>query len=266
MTPVATDPAAFLARQLPAQQLPLARYRLGEECTVWLRRARPGAHPLQRRLWALAARLSRVPALRPLPMAGAAACAAAQAARLREFAGQGLPVAQVLAQQGDGLLLGDAGTTSLAQELAQAPHAEALLTLWQQGLALIDGVHAHGLSLGSALPQHMVRGPEGALTLVYLPPDPAALLPAPLCQVRDALSYLYASAMLLHAGGAREAARPLWQAWLDGPARAPGFRQALQAQLTRLSWLRYLPPDARWGHAAWQLRAAYEQAVSLQYK
>ena len=30
--------------------------------------------------------------------------------------------------------------------------------------------------------------------------------------------------------------------------------------------LRYLPPDQRWGHAAWQLRAAYEQATKLQYE
>ena len=28
----------------------------------------------------------------------------------------------------------------------------------------------------------------------------------------------------------------------------------------------YLPPDQRWGHAAWQLRAAYEQATKLQYE
>jgi len=47
--------------------------------------------------------------------------------------------------------------------------------------------------------------------------------------------------------------------------RGHAFRTALTQHLSRLSWLRYLPPDSRWGSATYQMRAAYEQATRPRY-
>lgn len=266
------DYAAFLAQHLPTQSGRLARYAMDDGSCVWLRRPWATPHPVQGTLWGWATRLARTPALRPLiPLEGSAAIAR-EAQRLAQFAAQGLRVPAVLAHSEAGLLVshighGTVATDSLFKEMeAAASDPAAMLALWQQGLALMDRVHAAGMFLGSAFARHMVRGPDGALACVDLSEDSGAQLPPHLCQVRDALSYLYDTAMLVHAAGAREAARPLWQAWTAQTLRGEAFRDALKEHLARLSWLRYLPPDARWGHAAWQLRAAYEQATRLRYE
>jgi len=261
------DYTAFLAQHLPAQHARLACHAL-DGGHVWLWRASASRHPMQRRSLALVAGLSRAPALRPLP----AVDAAAQRRGLRILQDHGLRAPQVLASHGDGLLLRAPGggarlpaTLDAALQAAAGEDAGALLALWQQGLAVLDAAHAAGLGLGGALACGLLVGADGQLACTDVDPAPAAA-PAPeLRQVRDALGYLWSTAGCLHQAGLREAARPLWSAWVARPVRGDAFRAALAQHLARLSWLRYLPPDSRWGSGIYQMRAAYDQAVTPRY-
>lgn len=266
------DYAAFLAEQLPRQHARVAHYALGDE-HVWLKRAGRPHGAWRYRLLGAVARGARLPALSPVPNPGGTAAIATEIARLAAFAAHGLRVPEVLAAQTDGFLMRDLGggaqaARSLGDEIeAQIPHgADAVLAPWREGLALLDAVHARGLCLSQAFARNMVRCADGQIACIDFEDDPAAHLPLPLCQVRDALAWLHSTAGFLHAAGARESARAIWSAWLAEPVRDDAFRAAFAQTVARLTWLRYLPPDRRWGRDAYRLRAAYEQAVKLRYE
>lgn len=266
------DYAAFLARQAPLQSVPLAAYEWQGE-RVWLRRGAYGHRGLRRRLLGLIARAARLPMLRPSPPADARTAMANERARLQAFSARGIRVPRVLASADDAFLMSDLrgsrpGAPSLHQEIEAAMPAGsgAMLTLWQQGLRALDTAHAQGLCVGRAFAHAMVRCPDGVIGFTDLRDDPATALGLAQGQARDAMAYLFSTAGLLHLAGARDPARALWAQWLAQPVRGDAFRAAVQQAATRLAWLRYLPPDQRWGHAAWQLRAAYEQATKLQYE
>lgn len=266
MSESAFDDDAFLAQHLSAQRERLACHRAdGEALWLW----RIDAAPRHRRALALVARLSGTPALRPpAVIAPAAAVTALQAAWLT-LAEHGIRVPRVAAQSATALLLrGPAGEpftgATLASDLAAA-HGGELPVLWQQGLALLDGVHAAGLSLGGAFADQLPRCADARLACIGAAAAGGAGEPPELGQVRDALGYLWSTASHLHLGGQREAARALWQAWVAQPLRGDAFRALLARHLAALSWLRYLPPDSRWGSTIYQMRAAYEQAVKPRY-
>lgn len=266
------DYATFLAQQAPLQSVPLAVHELQGE-HVWLRHGAHEHRGMRHRLLSLIARAARLPMLRPSPQADARTTIAGELARLQTFSTYGIRVPHVLASGDDAFLMSDLrgslpGAPSLQQEVEAAIPAgsDAVLTLWQQGLQALDAVHAQGLCVGRAFAQAMVRCPDGVIGFTDLHDDPAARLALAQGQARDALAYLFSTAGLLHMAGAREPARALWAQWLAQPVRGDAFRAAVQQAVTRLTWLRYLPPDQRWGHAAWQLRAAYEQATKLQYE
>lgn len=260
------DDDAFLAQHLNVQHERLACHRADGEA-LWLWRA--DALPRHRRMLALVARLSGTPALRPPAAIAPATALAALQAPWRTLAERGVCVPRVAAQTETALLLrGPEGQpftgTTLASELAAA-HGGELLEFWQQGLALLDGVHAAGLSLGGAFADQLPRCADGRLACIGGPAAGGAGEPPERGQVRDALGYLWSTAGHLHLGGQREAARALWRTWVARPVRGDAFRALLSRHLAALSWLRYLPPDSRWGNAIYQMRAAYEQAVQPRY-
>lgn len=264
MTEPHPDHAAFLAQHLPTQRQHLACHELGGQ-QVWLWRTAPSSH----RLLALVARLSHTPALRPLPSAKRTADLAAELAQL---SAHGLRTPHVLAHGAAGLLMqvpGDTGhgaiTLEAALHAAALEGADAVLALWQRGLALMDAVHASGLSLGGAPTDTLLVDENEPLICAGLDASAPEALTPELRQVRDALAYLWATAGHLHQAGLRDRARPLWRDWVARPVRGDAFRAALARHLARLSWLRYLPPDSRWGSATYQMRAAYELATTPRY-
>ena len=258
------DYDAFLARHLRAQSQRLACHEL-EGRQVWLWRAAPSSH----RALALVARLSHTPALRPLAPTRAPADLAAE---LQQLQAQGVRTPRVLACHASGLLMRMPGDiTPNATTLDAALHAAALegadrvLALWQRGLALMGRVHASGLSLGGTPASTLLADAQEPLICAGLDASASEALAPELRQVRDALAYLWATAGHLHQAGLRETARPLWRDWVAHPARGDAFRGALAQHLSRLSWLRYLPPDSRWGTSIYQMRAAYELATTPRY-
>lgn len=262
MSESAFDDDAFLAQHLSAQRERLACHGAdGEALWLW----HIDAAPRHRNALTLVARLSGTPALRPPAVIAPADAIVALQAAWRTLAEHGIRVPRVAAQAATALLLrGPEGQpftgATLASDLAAA-HGGELPVLWQQGLALLDGVHAAGLSLGGAFADQLPRCADSRLGVLVVHAD----VPPELAQVRDALGYLWSTASHLHLGGQREAARALWQAWVAQPLRGDAFRTLLARHLAALSWLRYLPPDSRWGSAIYQMRAAYEQAVKPRY-
>jgi hypothetical protein len=257
-----TDYDAFLATQLPRQERPLASYRLpGEQ--VWLKKA--GPRHARWRYFGLdvAARALQLPVLRPVPNPGGPEAIRIEARRLRQLAAAGLRVPPVLAVADDGFLmrhLGAPGTVpaSLAEEMRDAMPGGAapVLALWHQGLEALARVHAADQCLSQAFARNFVRCPDGVVGYVDFEDDPAARLPLPVCQARDALCYAHSTALYLHNVGALAAGRAAWADWLAGQS-AP-VRALVATSVRRMRWMRRLPEDRRWGRDVLRARMAFE--------
>lgn len=255
--------AAFLSQHLPKQQGLVASYDFAGQ-VVWLKKAGARHGMWRYYLLGLLARVTRMPALRPVPNLGGQAAIATEVRRLRGLRAAGVRVPQVLAFLPDGFLMSHLGATgqagsSLAAEMERVAHSgtpERALALWLEGLDFIASVHSKGQCLSQAFARNLVRCADGALGAVDFEDDPSSALPLALCQLRDVLAYLHSSALYLAEADALPAARARWQAWL---AQTPeSLRQQLHETAARMRWLRHLPQDRRWGRDAQRLRAAYD--------
>lgn len=265
---LAPDYAAFLQAQLAGQSANVASYALGDE-QVWLKKAGPRHGMWRYRVLGALAGLARLDVLRPVPNLGGPEAIATEARRLRDLRARGLRVPLVLAQQADGLLLRHLGrqgepTPSLADEMqaAVARGPAAVQALWLQGLLALDHVHATGTCLSQAFARNLVRCPDGIVGYIDFEDDPAASLPLAQCQARDVLCYVHSTALYLREGGALEAARPLWAAWLE--QRGPAVRSVLAQSIARMAWLRHLPQGRRLGRDLQRARAAHDLLTSGQ--
>jgi len=254
------DYAAFLRDQYALQTPNVASYRLGSE-QVWLKKAGPRHSMARYRVLGLLAWLTRLQVLRPVPNLGGSTAIATEARRLHSLAALGLRVPEVLAQQPEGLLLRHLGrpgeaTPSFDGEMqaASAAGPQAVLARWQEGLAALQAVHARGACLSQAFARNLVRCPDGVLGFIDFEDDPLASLPLALCQARDALCFVHSTALYLREAGALPQARALWAHWLAQQPAALGA--LLTTTATRLSWLRHLPQDRRWGRDLQRARAA----------
>jgi hypothetical protein len=256
--------ADFLAQQLPLQQGLVVSYRLSDATQVWLKKAGARHGMWGYRVLGLIARLSRMPALRPVPNLGGQAAIATEVQRLRSLAAAGVRVPQVLAVMPQGFVMGHLGAAgqhcaSLDAEMAyaaQTEQAQGVLDVWLEGLSFIAQVHRQGQCLSQAFARNIVRCADGQLGAIDFEDDPSSALPLPLCQLRDVLAYQHSTALYLREANVLDAARSLWQNWLT---QAPELlRQNLAATLPRMAWLRHLPTDRRWGRDAQRLRAAYD--------
>ncbi|CAN7687429.1 hypothetical protein LJR084_005619 [Variovorax sp. LjRoot84] len=252
------DYAEFLRTMLPQQQKAVASHRLGSE-RVWLKKAGPPHGKLGYHLMAAVAGLLRLDVLTPVPNPGGEAAIATEARRLRALGAAGLRVPAVLAQQPDGLLISDLGESGrppvvLQERLDQAAAAGpvALLSVWREGLAAIATVHAHGAYLSQAFDRNLVQCPDGVIGYIDFEDDPRETLPLAECQVRDWLSYLHSTAMLVRAASP-QAAGARWHAAMADESDEVRERLALAAR--RMRWLRHLPAGRRWGRDTQRSRA-----------
>ena len=256
------DYAAFLRTQCALQAPNVASYCLGPE-QVWLKKAGPRHGMARYRVLGLLAWLTRLQVLRPVPNLGGSGAIATEARRLQSLAALGLRVPEVLAQQPEGLLLRHLGrpgeaTPSFDGEMqaASAAGPQAVLALWQEGLAALQAVHTRGACLSQAFARNLVRCPDGVLGFIDFEDDPLASLPLALCQARDALCYVHSTALYLRDAGALPAARQSWADWL---AKQPSeVRHLLTVTTARLAWLHHLPQDRRWGRDLQRARAAFD--------
>ncbi|MGI4777959.1 MAG: hypothetical protein ACRYGA_07525 [Janthinobacterium lividum] len=252
------DYAGFLRSTLPRQQRAVASHRLGDQ-RVWIKKAGPRHGAWRYRLMAAIAAALRLDALKPVPNPGGAAAIAIEARRLGELAALGLRVPAVLARQADGLLLSDLGesrTTVVLQERlvqAAATGPAALLAAWRDGLDAIATVHARGAYLSQAFDRNLVQCPDGVIGYIDFEDDPGAALDSAECQVRDWLSYLHSTAMLVRAA-TPHAAGEHWHAVQAGASDV--VRQRLATTARRMRWLRHLPEGRRWGRDTQRVRAS----------
>jgi len=259
----AIDYSAFLRQQLATQPHNVMSHVLGNE-QIWIKRAGAPHGTGRYRAMAVLAALLRLDALRPVPNLGGPAAIATEVQRLRDLAARGIRVPVVLAALPNGFAmrhLGNVGeeTHSLGNEIdhaVQAGDTAAVLALWQQGLDALAHVHHQGTCLSQAFARNMVRDPSGAVVCIDFEDDPAAVLPLPLCHVRDALCYAHSTAIFLHQSGRLPEARERWAAWV---AQGDGEMQALLAtSIRRMGWMRHLPASRRLGRDLQRVRAAYD--------
>lgn len=253
------DYAAFLRSMLPRQPQLVASHRIGAE-RVWLKKAGPRHGKWGYRLLGLIARTLRLDVLTPVPNPGGEAAIGIESRRLSELAAAGLRVPVVLAQQADGLLMSDLGESRatvivLRERLEQAAAVSpaALLTAWRDGLDAIATVHARGLYLSQAFDRNLVQCPDGVIGYIDFEDDPGETLGLAECQVRDWLSYLHSTAMLVRAASP-QAAGEHWHAVQADASDAVRERMAHAAR--RMRWLRHLPADRRWGRDTQRVRAS----------
>ncbi len=253
------DYADFLRSMLPRQPQPVASHRLGAE-RVWLKKAGPRHGKWGYRLLGLIARLLRLDVLTPVPNPGGEAAIAIEGRRLRELGAAGLRVPTVLAQQTDGLLMSDLGQSRatvvvLRERLEQAAAVgpAALLAAWRDGLDAIATVHANGLYLSQAFDRNLVQCPDGVIGYIDFEDDPGEALGLAECQVRDWLSYLHSTAMMVRAASP-QAAGDHWHA-VQADASDP-VRERIAHAARRMRWLRHLPQGRRWGRDTQRVRAS----------
>ena len=248
--------AAFLRAQLPRQTGNVVPYELDGE-RVWLKKAGTPHSIWRYRLLGLAARTLRLAALQPVPNPGGQQAIATEVRRLRALHALGLRVPQVLAAEPEGFLMQNLATRgTLIDEMDAARDPQTILTIWQQGLQALAQVHAAGACLSQAFARNMVRCSDGVVGFLDFEEDPAAVLPLPLCQARDALHYAHSCAIYLAESGALGAGHALWADWLAHSS--PAMQAALQTDLPRLHWLRLLPQSRSLGRDLQRVRAAYD--------
>ncbi len=253
----AGDYAEFLRKTLPKQASGIASHRMGDQ-RVWLKKAGARHGAWRYRVLAAIAAALRLDVLKPVPNPGGVEAIAIEARRLRELGALGLRVPQVLAQQADGLLMSDLGESRTAVVLqerlvqAAATGPATLLTTWREGLNAIATVHSRGTYLSQAFDRNLVQCPDGMIGYIDFEDDPGAALELAECQVRDWLSYLHSTAMLVYAA-APHAAGEHWHAVQADASDAVRERIALAAQ--RMRWLRNLPEGRRWGRDTQRVRA-----------
>ena len=253
------DYAAFLRGMLPRQPQLVASHRLGAE-RVWLKKAGPRHGKWGYRLLGLIARTLRLDVLTPVPNPGGEAAIGIESRRLSELAAAGLRVPVVLAQQADGLLMSDLGESRatvlvLRERLEQAAAIgpAALLAAWREGLDAIATVHARGLYLSQAFDRNLVQCPDGVIGYIDFEDDPGQTLGLADCQVRDWLSYLHSTAMMVRAASP-QAAGDHWHT-VQADASDP-VRERIAHAARRMRWLRHLPEGRRWGRDTQRVRAS----------
>jgi hypothetical protein len=259
----APDYAAFLQQQLATQPHNVMRHTLGNE-RIWIKRAgAPHSMGRYRAMGALAAML-RLPVLRPVPNPGGPAAIATEVRRLKDLAARGIRVPAVLAASPTGFAMRDLGhpgeeVHSLGNEIertAVAGDTGAALALWQQGLDALTQVHHQGTCLSQAFARNLVRCPDGEVACIDFEDDPAAVLPLPLCHVRDALCYAHSTAIYLHASGTLAQGRQRWAAWVAQGSTE--MQEVLRTSVRRMGWMRHLPTSRTLGRDLQRVRAAYD--------
>ncbi len=262
-TSAAPDYAAFLQQQLAAQPHNVMAHVLGDE-QIWIKRA--GApHGMGRyRAMAVLAAVLRLPVLRPVPNPGGPAAIATEVRRLTDLAARGIRVPTVLAALPQGFAMRHLGHTgeeihSLGNEIdhaVQAGDSTAVLALWQQGLDTLAQVRRQGTCLSQAFARNLVRCPDGEVACIDFEDDPAAVLPLPVCHVRDALCYAHSTAIYLHTSGTLAEGRERWAAWVA--QGSPEMREVLATSVRRMGWMRRLPADRKLGRDLQRVRTAYD--------
>ena len=253
------DYAELLRSMLPRQDQTVAGHRFGAE-RVWLKKAGPRHGKWRYRLLGLIARVLRLDVLTPVPNPGGEAAIVIEARRLRQLAAAGLRVPTVLAQQSDGFLMSDLGLsrTTVPVLRERLEHAAtigptAFLTVWREGLDAIANVHARGLYLSQAFDRNLVQCPDGVIGYIDFEDDPGETLGLAECQVRDWLSYVHSTAMLVRAASP-QAAGELWHAVQADASDL--VRERIAHAARRMRWLRHLPEGRRWGRDTQRVRAS----------
>lgn len=258
------DYDAFLAEQLRTQVKNIQRYER-DGVWFWIKRTGPLVPAWRYNILRVLRVLMNEPVLGPVINHGGRDAIATEVRRLKDLASRGIRVPQVLAASEDGFVMSHLGLPgqevhSLGNQIrALVPQGpQAVMPLWQQGLDIIHQVHESGTVLSQAFARNIVICPDGELACVDFEDDPTAVLPMPVCQVRDALCYAHSTAIYLSHAGALEPARAAWREWLALPEHGAEFHRVLGNTTRRMKWAKYLPANRKLGRDTERLRAMWD--------
>ena len=157
--------AAQLAALAAAQTETIARHRLDNGETVWLRKAAPRQAAWRYSLLNGLAKVCRLGVLTPVPNPGGEAGIAIEAGRLRELAEAGITAPKLLAVQDNALLMSHVGEQTLLIAIEKQTEAGSLEG-WLQGLHAIEAVHRQNQFLSQAFARNMVLTETGGIGFI----------------------------------------------------------------------------------------------------
>ncbi len=228
--------------------------------TVVVKWQRPKRFALGYRILSLLAWLARQPSLRGIPPHGGAETQALELKRLRELAGAGVAVPQLLHVATDYLVMSHASGLDLASLLPRDPRL--MRQRWNLGLQFVRDVHSRGQYLSQAFARNLIVGAEGIVAIDF-EDDPLSVMTLVAAQSRDWLAYLHSTLWML----------PRLEPWvmqdlantLQG--EVADLRQCLGDAARRLGWLRHFPKARRpWGRDLISLQALAALLVELEHR
>ena len=235
--------AAQLAALAAAQTETIARHRLDNGETVWLRKAAPRQAAWRYSLLNGLAKVCRLGVLTPVPNPGGEAGIAIEAGRLRELAAAGIPAPKLLAVQENALLMSHMGEQTLLIAIEKQTEAGSLEG-WLQGLHAIEAVHRQNQFLSQAFARNMVLTETGGIGFIDFEDNPATVLSLQQCQSRDWLCYLQSTADILLRSGLLDQAAEHCKACLQ--RQNPAIIRTLRRSVRPILWMRRIQSE-RWG-------------------
>lgn len=208
---------------------------------VLVKGQRPGRGPLRFKIMSALARLTRIPAFRPVPSPGGAAAQEIELKRLRSLSQAGVPVPKVLHTDAEFQVMEFVEGETL-QALLRRQSADSLL-FFKQGALAIQEVHRNGHYLSQAFARNILVS-RGRCFFIDFEDDPLQAMSLPDAQARDWLAYLLSAVWV--SSHARES---LSQAWVSiVKDMQPEVRLRVEKTARNLAWLRHLPKKRKpWG-------------------
>lgn len=251
MPRVMTNPARPQAPQRARERSGTPRVRRIErqDGIAILKRPRPAHGAWRYAVMRVAARISGMQTLLPVPAHGGAHAQAIEVRRLRELGAAGVRVPAVLDESAEGIVLQFVGDRELVAQFKL--DATSGFAAWQRGLDAIADVHARGQYLSQAFARNMLLH-DGRIWFIDFEDDPLETMSLVQAQARDWLAYLHSSIWLLAAP--RAALLDAWAATMREMSEP--VAHTLRDEMRRLFWLRHLPARRRpWGRDVLSLQA-----------
>lgn len=238
-----TSEEKILHTLLAQQSESIARYKLEDGRSVWVRRVNRGNPKIYYSFQTIIAKyLLRVPPLRGV-FRGPEAAIEDEASRLAALAAAGIRAPLLLAQLPEGLMMSDLGEgreqvatlDSLLHDRTE--QGEEILPLWVAGLDALSKVHEKWQYLSQAFARNIMLLDGRDWAFIDFEEDPIHELTLEQCQVRDLLFYLHSTVFMIDD---KKAAIAHFRHTLHraAPALQENYRQvAVQLAGTRLKTL-----------------------------
>lgn len=190
----------FLKNSLKSQDESIKAYQCDGHPKVWLKKATE-----RHSIWIYlplkwTAKILQIKALTPIPNHGGAAAIQCEVKRIQDLQDLGIPTANILAVNNQGLLLEDAG--QVGAHVMQLDHALAMLKddserkleFFEEAVLAIQDIHLKKSYLSEAFARNILVNKNKEFTFIDFETDPGHVLDVETCQIRDWLCFIFSTA------------------------------------------------------------------------